>query len=443
MRLLGNRQLPTLFVAWLAASGIASADRIELQGGGQLQGVVVPGANPDEVAVQTMTGSKPVVFSKNHVVRVVREPSALDRYFVKRDKTPENAADHYALGLWCETNKLSGLALNHYRHAVELDKSFGPAHKKLGHYERDGRWMTYDELRESQGMVKIKGRWVSQEARERLKVNERDLAAQASWTRRLKIHYNNLTRGGVDDRQDAEERLEEIRDPAAVTPLVRLFGRDTPSMRVRLARILGGIPGPEARRALIAFVLNEPEALVRQEAITELVRRKEIETPNEFLTALADKDPERVGHAALGLAALEAKSAIPKLIPHLVRYQRRTIYVPSGVTMSGGTGGFMTSGIVQPYPVLTGPVVGPGAVAFGSTSVPFVSGSSIGYGGGAAVEAPPIPQTVIDPLPNADVRAALRTLTGQDFGYDIDVWRSWLRTAFRVENAPVRHAPEP
>lgn len=438
------RGIVAVVLAFLAESGTVWADRIELRGGGELRGVVVPGNDPEQVAVQTETGSKPVVFTKAQVVGIHREPSALDTYFARRETVPATAQDQFDFGRWCETNKLSGLALNHYRRAVELDKTFGPAHKKLGHVERDGVWMSYDELRQSQGMVKIKGRWVSLEEQDKLRAEETTKAEQASWTRRLKIHYNNLVRGGEDDRQDAEDRLEEIRDPAAVVPLVRLFGRDVPSMRVKLAHILGGIPGREARRALVTFVLNEPEALVRQEAIAELVRRKEVETSAEFLAALTHANVDHVGRAALGLAALKTKSAIPKLIPHLVGYQRRTVYVPGGLMQTGGTGGVASFGIVQPVPVLTGPAVGPGAVAFGLSSVPFVSGTGVSYGSdGAVVEAPPIAQTVVDTLPNADVLAALESLSGMSFGYDVPAWRNWARTAFRVERAPGRQVPEP
>jgi hypothetical protein len=440
------RGILAIISAVLAVSGVSRADRIELQGGASLRGVVVPGENPDEVQVQTETGSKPVVFAKHQVVRVVRQPSALDTYFARRDTIGDTATAQYEFGLWCQSKKLTGLALNHYRRAVELDKSFGPAHKKLGHVEHKGQWMTYDELREAQGMVKIKGRWISPDARDRLEADAKTRAAQASWARRLKIHYHNLVQGGVDDRQDAEERLEAIRDPDAVVPLFRLFGGDVPSMRVRLAHILGGIPGAEARKALVRFVLDEPETLVRQEAITELVRRKEVETTAEFQAALSDQDPNRVGHAALGLAALGAKPAIPKLIPKLIQYQKRTILVPGGiVAVPGGGGGVANFGTVQPIPVLTGPVVGPGVVAFGVTSVPFTSGTGVAYGGsgGGTMELPPVPQTIVEPVPNADVLTALESLSGRNFGYDLAAWRDWLRTAFRAENPPARRVPEP
>jgi hypothetical protein len=424
--------------------GIARADRIELRGGAELRGVVVPGENPDEVLVQTESASKPLAFAKHHVVRVVKQPSTLDEYFARRDSIDPSAPAQYEFGLWCQSHKLSGLAMNHYRRAVELDKSFAPAHRKLGHVEYLGRWMTQDELREAKGLVKIKGRWVSKAARERLKEGEKLHAEQASWMRRLKIHYHNLTQGGVDDRQDAEDRLQEIRDPAAVAPLVRLLGRDTPALRVKLAHVLGGIPGDEARRALVNFVLDEPETLVRQEAIAELVRRNEVETAADLQAALADQNPARVGHAALGLAALNARSVVPKLIARLVSYQKRTVLVPGGVAAApSGGGGAAAFGIAQPIPVLTGPVVGPGAVAFGMTSVPFLSGTGIAYGGGGLEEAPPVRQTVVDPIPNADVLAALESLTGRNFGYDLPAWREWLRTAFRLEAAPARQVPEP
>ena len=426
--------------------GTARADRIELLGGAELRGVVVPGDDPDEVQVQTETGSKPIRFAKHQVVRVVKEPSALDAYFARRDTIDDTAAAQYEFGLWCQKNKLNGLALNHYRRAVERDKSFAPAHKKLGHVQHNGRWMTYDERREANGLVKIKGRWVSQDARDRLEEDAKLRADQASWLRRLKIHYRNLNEGTADERQNAEDRLQEIRDPAAVVPLVRLLGRDTPAMRAKLAHILGGIPGPEARRALVNFVLDEPDALVRGEAIAELVRRKEVETPAEFQASLSGADPARVGRAALGLAGLKVKSAIPKLIARLVTYQKHTVLVPGGVVAApggGGGGGMASFGIVQPIPVLTGPVVGPGAVVFGSSSVPFLSGASIGSGGGGLVEAPPVRRTVVNPIPNPEVLEALESLTGRNFGYDLPAWRAWLRTAFRLEAAPVRHVPEP
>jgi hypothetical protein len=435
----------SILLTLLASLGTARADRVELRGGAELRGVVVPGENPDEVQIQTESSSKPLVFAKHQVVRVVKQPSALDDYFARRDSIDASAASQYEFGLWCQSHKLPGLAMNHYRRAVELDKSFGPAHRKLGHVEYLGQWMTYDELREAKGLVKIKGRWVSKAARERLKEDEKLHAEQASWMRRLKIHYHNLTRGGVDDRQDAEDRLQEIRDPAAVVPLVRLLGRDTPALRVKLAHILGAIPGDEARRALVNFVLDEPETLVRKEGIAELVRRNEVETAADFQAALSDKNPARVGHAALGLAALNAKSVVPSLIARLVSHRKRTVLVPGGVAAApSGGGGAAAFGIAQPIPVITGPVVGPGAVAFGMTSVPFLSGTGIAYGnGGGLEEAPPIPQTVVDSIPNADVLAALETLTGRNFGYDLPAWREWLRTAFRLEAAPVRHVPEP
>src|SRR5690242_1345323 len=92
--------------AWglLATSaGSARADIIELRGGGQIQGKVVPDPkNKDRVQVLLLQGRRPLSFQKGQVVRVIPKASALDGYVVKREKAAGTAEAQYELGYWCE-----------------------------------------------------------------------------------------------------------------------------------------------------------------------------------------------------------------------------------------------------------------------------------------------------------------------------------------------------
>jgi hypothetical protein len=467
-----------LWVAGLATfSAVAEgrADRIQLRGGGEVKGVVVKDAShPQQVMVQTETGSKPVAFQKTQVVGVIKESSVLDDYFTRRDKIEATGEAQYQFGSWCEQHKLSGLAQVHYQRAVELDKTHAAAHKKLGHVLYNETWLTYDALREAQGMVKVKGRWVSRQKQDQLANQGVEKADQGSWSRRIKILYRKLSSGSNDERTDAERQLAAIQDPAAIPGLVKILGMGTDGDRARLAHILGAIAGPVAQDALVTRVLSEPDVAVRKVALDELIRRKESDTSSRFGRALRSEDPIVLGRAAWALAGLGVKAAVPKLVPLLVQVERKTYYDPAagsgggnmnvtfgqvvgapGLPATGanagaaGGGGFVTQ---RAYPMV-GAVVGPGVAAYGAVGVPFASGASLGGGGvglwpgevatGPATRNMPASRTDIILHPNHDVLAALESLTGRNFGFNFDAWNEWLNTEFRVEQTPARRARQP
>jgi hypothetical protein len=433
------------------------ADIISLRGGGDVKGVIIPDSSrPKSVVIQTEAGTKPLVFSKDQVVSVLRERSALDEYLKRRDKIESTAQAHYDLGLWCESNKLSGPAQVHFQRALELDKSFGPAHKKLGHVERDGKWYTFDELRQQQGLVLYKGRWTTPQEKERYEARAAASSEQASWAKRIKLLRGAVLNGNDSQRQAAEKQLAEIKDPAAVTPLVQLLGTESESIRLLLAQILGAIPGSEATQALVSRILAEPETSVRKATIEEYVRRKEPNPASPFLKALSSKDQLVVGRAATALAALKVLSSVPKLVNTLVYTEKRLVAVPNPAAGSGAQGygfnsvtpGAPMVGNGSSYGVLTGPVVGHGVVAFGAAAVPFApnsTGLSLGGGGlGGGGQPQQIPQVVTYYYQNPDVLEALQSLTGANFGYDVPAWKRFVATSFRPESSvPPRRVPQP
>jgi hypothetical protein len=455
----------------LAALLPARADLIELRGGGNVRGVVLPeNGKPGQILVQTETGSRPMVFQKSQVVRIIREASPLDAYFARRDKVEQTALAQYEFGQWCEQNKLRGLAEFHFQQAVDLDKTFGPAHKKLGHVLHDGQWITYDALREAQGMVKRRGKWVSRQEKAELEDQSVEATSQSNWTRRLRILHRKLTAGSNTERAEAEAELEKIHESAAVPGLVRVFGQESEAIRVKLAHVLGAIDGPESQAALVQCVLAEPDVDVRKATLDELARRKEKDgdTVTRFARGLTVTDPAIVGRAAWALAELGAVTTIPKLVSALVQVEQKTIADPNAGSGGGGQAISATSiqsqslphskpgappsgfGTVQSVPILTGPVVGPGVVAYGATSVPLYSGATIGGGGGGigvnsggGGNGGPAVRVVRILHPNADVLAALEKLTGKNFEFDVDAWRHWLATGFRAEERPARRTPQP
>jgi HEAT repeats len=434
----------------------ARADLIALRGGGEVKGVILPDSTrPNSVVIQTENSTKPLVFARDQVLGVTREPGPLDDYLKRRSKIADLAQAQYDFGMWCESNKLFGPAHVHFQKALELDKNFIPVRKKLGHVEKDGKWFTFEELRQAQGLVLHKGRWITPQEKERLEAKAVAGTEQASWTKRIKLLRAGVLSGSESRRQQAEVQLAAIKDPAAVTPLMNLLSDESESVRLLLAQILGGITGPEATSALVSRILAEPEISVRRATIDEYVRRDESNPSRPFLKALTSKDQLVVGRAASALAALKVTSAVPKLVNTLVYTEKRVVLVPNPAANSGGQGyGFSSVTPGSPmigngssYAMSTGPVVGNGVVAFGAAAVPYApnsTGLSVGGGLGGGNQPAQIPQVINYFYQNPDVLEALQALTGVNFGYDVASWKQWVSTSFRPESpVPPRRVPQP
>lgn len=452
----------------------ARADQIVLRGGGSIQGVILPDdSESDEeetVLVLTRASPRPLSFRPGQILKVTPEQDELREYLERRDEPRTTGEQEYQFALWCEENGLPGPAEIHFRQAVALDPEHAEAHKKIGHVLFNGEWMTYAKMREQQGLIQHKGRWISQEEKEGIDDQEVFSGEQREWSRRLKGLRRQWLSDDLPQQQAAELQLRAIRDPAAVLPLLQTFGADPEPIRARLAELIAAIPGPEAAIALARLVLNEPNPAVRDATLAQIQNRRDAETLARFLRALGSEDPTVIGRAAWALAVLDETDAVPKMIPKLVKVRKRLVFEPQpmrpggGVAFSslgpgpfvnpGGYGGYAVpggaSGPVWPayvgggvsIPILTGPAVAPGAVAYGATSIPFGALGARMVSEGANPNRPVV-RVQTDVYRNTEVLRALVRLTGQDFGFDTDAWKRWLRNAFRPQPAPVREIPQP
>jgi hypothetical protein len=445
-----QRLMPVALAAALSIGGAARADQIVLRGGAQIRGEVVPDPRlPEYVLVQTERSASPIKYRKELVVKVVPEPSPLKEYLAKRDHVGTGAQEQYEFGLWCQEQKLQAYADLHYRRAIEADKTFAPAHKKLGHVLYAGDWLTADELREAQGLVKYKGKWISREEKARLETDKAAAAENAAWARRIQVLRQSLLFGTPERRRDAEAQLAAIRDAAAVPPLMQIFGEDSDAMRTMLARILGAIPGTEAASALVTRILAETDTGVRQATMDELASRNEPNVVPLLVKALRSKEPAIINRAAWALGNLKAVSTVPKLLPVLVMVEQKMIWAPpepgsNSIPDVPQVGASFASGSVSYFPVFNSVAVGPGAVAFGASSYPVTTGAGISLGG----DPPGLtrgyqPKFLTYTYRNVEVLNALEKLTGRNFGYDTAAWRNWISTSFRPDPEPARRVPQP
>ncbi len=442
-----------LVLAALGLVGPARADIIELRGGGQVQGKVLPDAkSKDRVQVLLLQGRRPLSLQKAQILRVLPKASPLDDYVVRREKLASTAESQYGLGSWCEEHHLTDLARLHYEQALAKDPDFEPAHKKLGHTKVDGSWLTRDDLTAAQGLVKYKGRWVTAEEKSHLEDNEKTTAAQGSWLRRLRLLRQAIINGGPDRRREAESQLMAIRDPDAVVPLVRTFGQDEPPRRILLALVLSAIGGPEATAALVQRVLDEPNSEVRTITFDHLKQRDDAGVTRRFIRALGHRDINVINRAAWALGNLNAVDSVPHLIPMLISYEERIVVPPlDGGSLPTGSIPMASGAVPRAYSnfgvvVSTPPAVTNGAVASGLGVLPYYGqGQPFIPGGNYAGPAKPPQDAHVEVFTyrNVEVLGALQKLTGQDFGYDIEAWRRWVTRSFNPHPNPSRRVPQP
>jgi hypothetical protein len=438
--------------------GAGRADVIVLRGGGEIQGKVIPNAKkPDTVQVLLLNGRNPLTFQKKQILQVIPKASPLDGYLTRRDKVGPTAQAEYDLGLWCEQNGLGDLAKIHYEAALGYDRDFAPAHKKLGHVEHDGHWLSREELNQVQGLVKYKGKWVTEEERAKRDESAQVTASQASWVKRIRLLRQSILGGTTDRRREAENELMQIGDAEAVVPLVRVLGKDDVPMRLILAHALGGIAGKEAARALVNMILAEPEAEVRGSVLDRLKERDEPGIVPQLVKALGSENIKVVNRAAWALGNLDAIMAVPRLAGALISTEERIVLVDGNGQIQGNNnaGMGMTPGLSPQIMAFNGssigyllpPAVGPGVVAFGATSAPFFSPAQLNsnnyLGVGANPNRGPQLRAVTYTYENTEVLTALVKLTGQDFGYDGAAWRRWIKASFNPNPKPVRQVPQP
>ena len=444
-----------LSLAVFVGAGVqAMSDTIELRGGGEIQGkVIIDPKKPDTVQVLLLKGRNPLTFESKQILKVIPKASPLDEYLARKQQLSATAPAEFELGLWCERNGLTDLARAHYATAIEHDKMFEPARRKLGHVQHDSQWLSPDELRQVQGLVKYKGRWVTEEARAKSEESAQLSAAQSTWARRIKMLRQAMVVGSEDRRREAEAELMQIREAEAVHPLVKVLGNDAAPLRSLLAHVLGAIPGKESNRALVDMLLAEPEDGVRNVILDRLKEHNEPGTIPQLVKALRSENVKVVNRAAWALGNLEAVASVPALVAALVTSEERIVIIPADAEAQGAN----TGGNVGPGPVLMGmnrstlayltpPAMAPGVVAYGAFSVPYISQDQL-TGGVLGALPPagrgPVPRIATYTYQNVEVLGALNKLTGQDFGYDGSAWRRWVDRSFNPNPKPVRQIPQP
>jgi len=409
----------TLVVAGLLPE-LAGADVLVLKSGGRLAGQIVaepeqPGG-PGHWTFRTLSGAT-VEIAPGDVAAVQRRKLVREQYVDRVDQLADTAAAHLALAEWCREQGLSSERTRHLEQVLRHEPQNETARKGLGHRRHGGTWMSPDEVQQSKGFVKYKGKWVLPQEVPLLEQEELDSAAQKQWYKPVKMWYGWLL---TDDPQRQAEGLAEfrqLRDPTAAAAVIRTFQKaPTEPLRLLLAEVLANLQCPASLRRLVELTLHDDSGPVRDRALQGLKPWGAASSQPVYLRALRNDSNVVVNRAGWALGRLGDDKVVPELIEALVTRHRYSMQVPENAIGSTTDGRWLQAIDPTTLPPQVAAMLAAGQFPQGLViESPFANG---------------VRQRMRTVFYNVDeknlaVLEALTQLTGEDFQFDEPTWRRW------------------
>ena len=404
-----------MFFSFLVAN--ADADLVKLNNGGELRGKIVHNGNSKQaIRLETLTGAIVVVDADQTQFVTIRSATVEEYETLARRLGVDNKSweAHWELAEWCRQRRLSEQRQIHLRRVTELAPDFEKAQTALGRVWHDGNWIDRDELMISKGYVKYKNKYITPQELEMIEKTSDELQRDRTWIQRVRVWRAWLDGPSEDKARQAVAELKAVNDPHAAPAVMKFLATDSRvNIRELAISVLVKIGGPKAAIGLVNLALFDESIDVRTAALDGIGREQYVAAQNAFIQALRNESNFVVCRAGYALGKIGDKKAVGPLIDALVtahNYQVTSDIPSSPVYSFSADGNFAQNTPTLPphieAAVRTGQLVPPVYVP----SENQVSRKVV---------------TVRVEHRNAEVLAALESLTDKDFGYDKRTWGLW------------------
>ncbi|TWT45721.1 hypothetical protein RAS1_21500 [Phycisphaerae bacterium RAS1] len=358
-----------------------------------------------KIQIRSLVG--PVTVSAESIVRVEKRESPWAEYETQRAQSSDTADGNFDLAAWCDRRGLFAERKRHLQRTVELDADHEGARAALGFEKTDAGWI----LRKPNGGDGQKS-GPRPTAAEGADDDERlAAAARVQWRRQIKGIKSIMLESPIAERVDEGQRkILSISDPLAIEPMSEVLVHGDGACRLLLVDALSKFPQDDATANLSLLFLLDREPAVVDRCARELARRKDPRVASQFRAALYVNNHDGVvARAARGLAVVEDKAAVGDLIQVLTVQRDKWVETP----VVGLVGGMCRTFNRQTVASADGRRV----------SVPPV----IAFGRGVLANVANVPQFRNVTVYRTEVLEALKALTGQNFGFDVEAWARWYQ----------------
>ncbi len=165
----------------LIAVSAASAEDIQLRGGGRVSGILVQKTDRS-ITIETSPGL--VTLPMSRVESIVPSRSALQVWRERSSALADRDVEGWAaLARWAQAQRLETQARLAWDHVLSLNPRHAEANEALGRVQVGGAWMSREDGYRAQGLVPFDGRWVARSEYQAL-VEQRTAEAAASLAQR-------------------------------------------------------------------------------------------------------------------------------------------------------------------------------------------------------------------------------------------------------------------
>lgn len=327
----------------------------------------------------------------------------------------DTAAAHVKLATWCDGVGLQDKARTHWQEALYRDADNKEARKALGFVWRNMTWVKAADAPAVSPII----RPTQPRQDPAFGRRQRELAKDI---RDIYVRY--LNSADPETWKEGVRKVLMIRDPAGAEPIARILASGSVETRKLACEVLGQIPGEEAARRLVKVALAEESVDVYKAAVAALDARIDERGLRQLLNALNGSE-KVLKRSAYALGEMHEWRAVPALIGKLKTAEPRvrTYEASRASGISPGPSAYFFSGTVVTYIADIEPVVAEGAVGWNPTVGAIPVGAMIALHNPRVI----IHRTVIEFVYQPTVREALKKITGQDFEFNSQAWRDWLR----------------
>ncbi len=402
----------------VASSHRSVADVVRLKNGGEIRGRLTHKRGTGKsspVTITTLTGAQ-VTVGRDDLEFVTPRSPLVEEYETRARQTPPTIEAHWKLAEWCRENRLRRQRGEQLEQILRIDPNHEAAHRGLGHALHGSQWMTRHEAMLADGYLRHKGRYVTQQELDVLEKTQEQRDAEQRWTDKVRLWLAWANGRHAARRAVGLQKLEAIRDPAAIPALVKFMAEnDDSQLRRFFVRLLAEMDGPRPVAPLVHRSLVDSVPAIRSEAVAALRPSQHKLAVALYIAALRDPIRLVVGRAAIALGEMGDSRAVPPLIDALitehryqVTYQEQT---PTYGLGSDGSIGF--AGSRSGLPAHVEALARTGQLPYGAVVLPPPGGTVT-------------KSTVIKRREqNLEVLTALKKLTGQNFRFDQRSWHLW------------------
>ncbi len=258
-------------------------------------------------------------------------------------------------------------------------------------------------------------------------------AAYRRWLKAVRLIEIRFLRAGTEAGfAEGRRRLLAIRDDAALGPMVDVLYGPKPRYRGLLLEALSA-RAREGSRVALAYLqemaVGDGSRVLRRRAVETLKGHSGDPPTERLLTHLAlDEVPVLRDRAAEALAELGDRRAVWVLVERLVTEEVRLVGAEAwSASMQLDIRAQLAGIPAFRQTVVTAAVPG-GGIATATIDLPQVEIIDVATTVAMTEHHDPVPRYARVRTRHPAVLAALKRLTGKDFGYDQAAWRRWLRS---------------